>query len=130
MRVLVKTGAILSCGFVLLTTSVWAKTIKIPKGAIDVNQLHDELLSRFPAWRGAQRPNGTFVDPLLRVEHTDREILFTMPETADDAEVRAVIAAHVPTPRDGSAPTAAPGEVPAASLEQRVERLEDMLGVQ
>ena len=76
----------------------WAKTMAVPKGTINVNQLHDELLARFPVWQGTQQPDGTFTDSLLRVEHTDREIRLTVPEDADEAAVQAVIRAHTPKP--------------------------------
>ena len=80
------------------STAAWAKTIKIPKGTVSVSQLHDELLTKFPAWRGTPQPNGSFRDPLLRVEHTDQEIRLTVPEDTDAAAVQAVVTAHKPKP--------------------------------
>ena len=89
---------------VLVLSCLWAgeasaKVLKIPKRSIDANQLHDELLVKFPVWRGTQLPDGTFTDPPLRVEHTDQEIRLTLPDEADKAAVQAVIAAHTPKPR-------------------------------
>jgi len=79
-------------------TVAWAKTVKVSKGSKNANQLHDELLARFPEWRGTQKPDGTFVNPLLRVEHTDQEITLTVPDDAPDGQLQAVINAHVPKP--------------------------------
>ncbi|MBI3319833.1 MAG: hypothetical protein HYZ89_04525 [Candidatus Omnitrophica bacterium] len=80
------------------STSAWAKTMTVPKGTTNVNQLHDELLARFPAWRGTPQPDGTFTDPLLRVEHTDQEIRLMVPDTADETAVQRVVTDHVPKP--------------------------------
>ena len=80
------------------STAAWAKTIKVPKGMVSVSQLHDELLTKFPAWRGTPQPNGTFVNPLLRVEHTDQEIRLTVPEDTDETAVQAVVKTHKPKP--------------------------------
>lgn len=80
-------------------TPAWAKTVKIPKDAANVNQLHDELLNQFPAWRGTQLPDGTFTNPLLGVESTDEEIQLTLPDNADETAVQAVTNAHTPKAR-------------------------------
>ena len=93
MRVLL--AVLLGC---VWTPVVWAKTLTVAKGTMHVNQLHDELLTRFPVWRGTQQPDGSFLDPLLRVEHTTQEIRLSVPDTADEAAVQAVITAHVPKP--------------------------------
>ena len=77
---------------------VWAKTLRVPKGTIQVNQLHDELLTRFPEWRGTRQPDGTYADPLLGVEHTAQEITLRVPEDTPEASVQAVITAHAPKP--------------------------------
>jgi hypothetical protein len=81
------------------STAAWAKTVKVPKGTIDVNQLHDELLQRFPAWKGTSQADGTFTNPLLQVESTDEEIRLTLPDSADEAAMHAVIDAHAPKAR-------------------------------
>jgi len=80
------------------TSAAWAKTLKVPKGTTNVNQLHDELLNQFPAWRGAQQPDGTFINPLLRVEHTDQEIRLSLPDDTDERVIQAVVKAHRPKP--------------------------------
>ncbi len=82
----------------MVAPAAWAKTIHLPKGTINVNQLHDELLAKFPAWRGTQQSDGSFTDPLLRVEYTDQEIRLTGPEDADEAAVQAVVKTHKPKP--------------------------------
>jgi len=89
---------------VLILSCLWvgeasAKVLKIPKGSMDVNQLHDELLAKFPAWRGTQLPDGTFTDPPLRVEYTDQEIMLMVPDNADETAMQAVIKAHTPKAR-------------------------------
>ena len=81
------------------TTAAWAKTVKIPKGTSDVNQLHDELLAQFPAWRGTPQPDGSFKNPLLRVEHTDQEIRLSVPDETDEGAIQAVVKTHRPKPR-------------------------------
>lgn len=94
MRVLVL--VMLLCSW---TPVAWAKMVKVPRGRIDVNQLHDELLQRFPAWKGTSQADGTFTNPLLGVESTDEEIRLALPENADEAAVQTVIAAHAPKAR-------------------------------
>jgi hypothetical protein len=103
----------------------WAKTIKIPKGSINVNQLHDELLERFSTWRGTQQADGSFRDPVLRVEHTDQEIILTVPDNADEAAIQSMVASHVPRPR-----ATGPAQDPLKVLEQRVSRLEALVGLE
>ncbi len=81
------------------TPAAWAKTIKLPKGSTNVGQLHDELLARFPQWQGTPQTNGSFADPLLRVEHTDQEIRLSVPDDADEAAIQSVVKAHQPKPQ-------------------------------
>ena len=80
------------------STSAWAKTIKIPKGTVSVNQLHDELLTKVPAWRGTPQPNGTFVNPLLQVEFSNDDVTLTVPDQTDEAVVQAMVKTHKPKP--------------------------------
>lgn len=87
MRVLLT--MILACSW---ASVAWAKTLRIPRGTIRANRLHDKLLVRVPEWRGSLQPDGTFDNPPLRVEHTDLEIILTFPDDADEAGVRAVAA--------------------------------------
>lgn len=105
----------------LWAPTAWAKVTKVPKGAIEVNQLHDELLATFPDWRGTQRPDGTFTNPRLRVESTDQDITLTMPDEVNEKAVQSVVASHVPKPHTKKAPT--------GSLEERVSRIETLLGL-
>lgn len=70
----------------------------VPIGQLSVNQLHDELLQRFPSWRGVQKPDGSYTDPRVQVEQTATEIVLTMPDGTNESAVRAVIDAHVPRP--------------------------------
>ena len=70
----------------------------VPIGQLSVNQLHDELLQRFPSWRGVQKPDGSYTDPRVQVEQTATEIVLTMPDDTNETAVRAVLAAHVPRP--------------------------------
>lgn len=83
---------------VMVVPAAWAKTITIPKGPISVSQLHDELLQQFPRWKGTQQADGSFINPLLRVEHTDQEIRLTTPDETDETAVQAVVKAHKPKP--------------------------------
>ena len=85
--------------FCVGTSVAWAKTITVPKRSMDVNQLHDELLQRFPQWRGTPQADGGFRNPLLQVESTDEEIRLTLPDDADEGAVQAAINAHTPKPR-------------------------------
>ncbi|MBI3615561.1 MAG: hypothetical protein HY211_03475, partial [Candidatus Omnitrophica bacterium] len=78
------------------TPGAYAKTLKFSRGGAHVDQLHDELLSAFPAWKGTQQPDGSYERPLLSVESTPAEILLTVPDEAPEAAVRQVVAAHVP----------------------------------
>lgn len=100
----------------------WAKTIKISKGSINVNQLHDELLAQFPTWKGTPRPQGGYANPLLYVEHTDQEIRLAVPDDADEAAVQAVVAAHVPRSRVNHPPA-------PTTVEERLKRLEAAMGL-
>lgn len=102
-------------------STAWAKTMTIPKAGIQVAQLHEELLSQFPQWRGAQQADGSFTDPLLRMEHDEQQIILTVPDEADENAIRAVVAAHVPQPRPEMR-----RRTPAA-LEDRLRRIEDRL---
>ena len=80
-----------------VATPVWAQTLTVALGTKKVNQLHDELLAAFPAWKGTATSEG-FIDPLLRVESTATEMRLQFPDSADPAAVQAVIDAHVPKP--------------------------------
>lgn len=112
-----------------LASRRWAKTIAVPKGAIHVNQLHEALLERFPAWRGTEQPDGSFADPLLHVEHDDEEIILTVPDDADEAVVHAAVASHLPRPQ-AQAPAGRGAETPSSlGMEERVKRLEERLGL-
>ena len=111
------------------TTAVWAKTIKVPKGAIEVNQLHEELLVAFPTWRGTPQPDGTLANPLLQVESTDQEVLLTVPETTADASVQAVLKAHKPQPKRDKAAEEKAKKPSSLTLEERVKRIEVVLGI-
>lgn len=113
----------------LWMTVAWAKTVKIPTGSIDPNQLHEELLAARPEWRGTERPDGTFTNPLLRVEFTDEEITLTIPDEADEAVVWSVVRSHVPGRRADKAAGRVPPPSPLA-LEARVRQLEAALGLQ
>jgi hypothetical protein len=110
--------------------AAWAKSIKVPKGAIQVNQLHEELLNTFPAWRGISQTAGGFTDPLLRVESTDNEITLTMPDATQDAAVQAVIDAHKPNPKKDKAAEERIKKPSTLTLEERVKRLEILLGAE
>lgn len=82
----------------IFTPCAFAKQQVVAKGNKNVNQLHDELLKAFPAWRGTSLAGGTFQDPLLLVEETSTQIKLSFPEDADENTVKAVINAHVPDP--------------------------------
>lgn len=124
MRILL--ALVIACSWM---APAWAKTLKIPKRSINATQLHDDLLDRFPEWRGREQPNGTFTDPLLRVEFTDEEITLTIPDEADEAIVQSVVASHVPGRRADKAAGRVPPPSPLA-LEERVRQLEAALGLQ
>ncbi len=81
-----------------------ARTLKFERGTIDVNQLHEELLTQFPQWRGTPQPDGSWRDPSLYVESTDSEILLTIPEDAPEALVNQVVATHHPRPLEAEEP--------------------------
>ena len=118
--------AVIICAWL---TPAWAKPVKIPKGSIDPNQLHEELLAARPDWRGTEQPDGTFTDPRLRVEFTDEEITLTIPDEADEASVRSVVASHVPGRRANTAGGGARAPQPL-TLEERVRQLEAALSPQ
>ena len=115
---------LLACGG--MAQAAWAKTLRIPKGSMEAAQLQNEFLVRFPEWRGTQRPDGIFVNPLLRVEYTDQEIRLDVPDNADEAAVQAIIAAHVPGKRrakdDGR-------EAATMTMQERVADIEARLGI-
>lgn len=68
-----------------------------PRGSARLSLLHEQLLRRFPAWRGTLGRDGLYHDPLLRVETTATQLRLTVPDDADDAEIQAVLDAHDPT---------------------------------
>lgn len=103
------------------STTAWAKSKDVPRGTIEVGQLHEELLARFPQWQGTKRADGKFTNPTLQVESNGSKVLLTLPEDADEAAVQAVIAAHTPTPSKRKTPT---------TLEDRVARVEQILGIE
>ena len=107
--------------------AAWAKTIKVTKGSMQVNQLHEELLAAFPAWRGTAQLDGSFTDPLLQVESTDTEIRLTVPDTIPDASVQAVIQAHKPRPKRDKVAEEKAKDPSTLTLEDRMKRLEIML---
>lgn len=114
---------LLACGG--MAPAAWAKTLRLPKGSIEADQLQDELVARFPAWRGTQRPDGVFINPSLRVEYTDQEIRLDVPDDADEAAIQAIVAAHMPRPRN----PARGGDAETAMLEERVSEIETRLGI-
>ena len=114
----------------LALPGAWAKTLTIPKGSIQVNQLHEELLSAFPAWRGTPQADGTLVNPLLQVESTEQEIRLTVPDTTPEAAVQAVVAAHKPTPKRDKAAEEKAKQPSSLTLEERVKRIEVILGIE
>ena len=93
MWVNVAACALTACAW---AATAWAKTLTIPASGIQVAQLHEELLARFPQWRGLQRADGIFSNPLLRLEYDDERIILTVPEEADEDAIHAVVDAHVP----------------------------------
>lgn len=124
---------LLACGG--MAPAAWAKTLRLPKGSIEADQLRDELVVRFPAWRGTQRPDGVFINPSLRVEYTDQEIRLDVPDDADEATIQAIVAAHVPRPRnparagDGKEARVVLRTAETAMLEERVSEIETRLGI-
>lgn len=110
--------------FCVWAAPVSAKTLKVPKGSIDVNQLHEELLDRFPAWHGTRQPDGSYEDPALYVEYTDEEIELTVPESASEAAIQAVVAAHRPRPDVDEDAVLRAQDPSTMTLEERVARLE------
>ena len=110
--------------------AAWAKMLTIPKGAIQVHQLHAELLSAFSAWRGTPQADGTLVDPLLQVESTEQEIRLTVADTTPEAAVQAVVAAHKPTPKQDKAAEEKAKDPSSLTLEERVKRIEVILGIE
>lgn len=79
-----------------LASSAEGKTLKFNKGNANVNQLHDELLGASPSWRGTEQPDGSFKDPLLRVEDSESEILITVPDEVADGVITQAVTSHVP----------------------------------
>ena len=75
-----------------------AQELQVSRGSMNVNQLHQELLSAFPSWRGASLPDGSFENPLLSVESTAQEVRLSFPDGTDVQQVHAVIQAHQPIP--------------------------------
>ena len=75
-----------------------SQSLVIPKDTLQPLQLHEELLVRFPVWRGTPVPEGGFRDPSLQVEFTETQIRLTLPDEADLVAVRAVVTAHLPRP--------------------------------
>ena len=71
-------------------------------GRYTSNGLMDELLDRFPEWRGELAPPemglppGVLVNPKLAVQSKGDTVWLEFPDDADAAAVHAVIAAHYP----------------------------------
>ena len=107
------------------TTAAWAKTITIPRGSINESQFLNELVARFPDWLP---PKSSAGPPRFRAESNDQTITLVVPDEANEAEVQAVIAAHVPRPR-------APRldydtlEAHVRALEDKVQRVEAAVGL-
>jgi len=93
-----KKPAIFLLCLLFLAVPAEGKTLPVRKENVNVNQLHDELLAAFPEWRGTPQPDGSFKDPLLKVESSSEEIFLTIPEEAGEASVQQVVAAHLPAP--------------------------------
>ena len=117
---------VLSALLLGVSPSAWAKTLRVPKGSKDPGQLHEELLARFPQWRGEPKPDGAFTNPRLRVEYTDQEVRLEMPDEADGAAVQAVIAAHVPRQRKANAAK----KSATMTMQERMDRVEQALGLE
>lgn len=120
ISVRIMAGVLMACAW---SSEAWAKTVTVPKARIRIAQLHEELLSRFPQWRGQPQTDGSFSNPPLRVEHDDQQIMLTVPEEADERAIRAVVDAHVPQADQRA--TAAVAS--SAALEERVRQIEDRL---
>ena len=64
---------------------------------IDGAPLTDDLMVAHPEWRGTKRPDGSHVNPLVRVEWTNDEVRVFADESVDPAEVARLVRAHDPT---------------------------------
>lgn len=84
--------------------SAEAKTIRVPRAVVQPGQLHEELLARFPEWRGTPVADGIYSDPVLRVEYTDAQVILQVPDDADEAALAEAIQSHVPDPNRRAEP--------------------------
>ena len=74
------------------------------RGRYKARGLMDELLARFPDWRGEPAPAsmipplrpGTLVNPKLAVQWRGETVWLDVPDDADRAAVDAVVRAHNP----------------------------------
>ena len=114
---------VISCAW---AGEAWAKTIHIPRSAMDPEQLQEELLVRFPQWHGVPKPDGSFTNPRLRVDYTDQEIQLEVPDDADGAAVQAVVRAHVPGARKAKG---RPKQSATMTMQERMDRVEQALGL-
>lgn len=110
-----------------LATPAWAKTVKISKGTINATQLHEELLARFPQWRGTPQPDGSLADPLLQLGYNKQEIILMIPDDADEAAIHAVVAAHIPKAKKAKKRA---NRQATMTLEERVSEIETQLGME
>jgi hypothetical protein len=78
-----------------------AKSVRFPRGEIRVNQLHQEILDRFPALKGELQADGSRQDPRLKLSYTPSEIILEVPEEMDEWALQDLVARHVPDPMWG-----------------------------
>lgn len=69
----------------LITSPLYADQIRIPRGSINVNQLHDDILEAQPVLRG---------DTRLYVQSTEGEIIIDYPDTVTELQLRNVISSY------------------------------------
>lgn len=100
-------------------------------GRYKATGLMDELLARFPAWRGDSdpRPGGGFINPRLSVQHKGDTVWLDVPDDADRAAIDAVVAAHDPDAETKSERGARERREAIARVKQRDPDLARALGL-
>lgn len=105
--------------------------LTVPTGALQVNQLHQEILAAFPALKGARQSDGTYLDPRLAVRFTETQLTLDYdPRLVTESDLLAVLAAHTPGPSASDRQRREHAKKPSTlSLPERVARVEIVLGL-
>lgn len=70
------------------------KTLTYARTGLQVNLFHDQLLARFPTWKGTRQADGSYSDPLLTVIADTEHIRLTVPDETEESSIQQLINEH------------------------------------